>query len=281
MRACVVAAGLGIVVAAQVQTAGAQTDYARVGLESAGAAFRGIVECNAALDLAFPVAGIVASVDVVEGEDVADGQTLIRLDQRMEEIETERRLHLWQDRADIEATETQISLAREQLAAAERIFAQSRGISLEELQNRRLSLALLIAERARIESRKVVERLDWETAEETLARRTLTAPTGGAVAEILREVGESVQPSDVVVRLCDTSRLLVTANLPARRTLGLVDGGAVEIRTDAGAALAGTVAFLSPVIDPASGLRRVRIALDTPPDWLQPGASLTLTLAAE
>lgn len=256
----------------------AQVDYGQVGLESFEPTVRGIVECNAALDLAFAAAGVVETLDVDEGDTVTRGAVLMRLDQRIEEIEAERRRQVWLDRSDLVAVEAQIALAREQLAAAERIYEQSRGISLEEKQNRKLSLDLLLAEETRIRNRKAIEQLDYDTATETLARRSLRAPVAGTVSEILRDTGESVQAADVVVKLCDTSRLIVTVNMPAARAAALTAGATLAFEPQGGRAIAGRVIFLSPVIDAASGLRRVRVELTDPPGWLRPGSTLGLRL---
>ncbi|SFR15467.1 efflux RND transporter periplasmic adaptor subunit [Poseidonocella sedimentorum] len=259
----------------------AQQDYGRVGLESLGSSFRGIVECNAALDLAFATGGIVAEIPVAEGETVDAGTVLIRLDQRIEEIETERRRALWEDMSEAASVESQILLAEEQVAAAERIFEQSRGISLEELQNRRLTLELLLAKRTQLANAKIIQELDYQTARAALARRTLAAPAPGTVAEILRDPGESVQASDTVLRLCDTSRLFATINLPARRATRLHEGETLTLDTEDRGRISARVAFLSPVIDPASGLQRVRLELLSPPAGLKPGATLALELDTE
>lgn len=278
--ACGVALALGSLGSG---TAGAQTafDYGRVGLETLGSSYRGIVECNIALDLAFAIGGVVQDIPVREGDTVAAGAVLIRLDQRIEEIETERRKQVWQDMSERDSTEAQIRLAQEQVTAAERIFEQSRGISLEELQNRRLSLELLLAKRGQIVNRKAIERLDYETAQETLARRTLTAPVPGTISEILRDPGESVQANDTVLHLCDASRLFATLNLPAQVASGLATDQTVTLVSYDDRRMDARIAFLSPVIDPASGLQRVRLELTAPPAWLKPGTTLGLELETD
>jgi RND family efflux transporter MFP subunit len=264
---------------------GQSTDYSRVGIETLGAGARGIVECKADLELAFPVPGIVAEVPVREGDVVVTGDLLLSLQQTVETIELQRREEVWRDKADLIAAEAQLKLALTQLDAAQRIFDQSRGISAEDLASRKLQHELLVAERTRILSQERIEGLDVQTARESLARRTLYAPGPGTVSDLLRNVGEAVQPSDVVVRLCDTSQLFIATNVPSdfAALLQLDAGLDLEGRnplTGADIELRGTVTFLAPTVDPASGLQRIKLRLDAPPPWLKPGTSLALRLSS-
>ena len=260
--------------------AGAQTRqeaYSRIGIETSGADLRGIVECKADLELAFPVSGIVAQVPVQEGAKVAKGALLLSLQQNMEAIDLERRREIWTDKSELSSVAAQLALARKQLAAAQRIYDSSRGISAEELANRRLQVDLLITERARIEGLERIEKLDMQAAKEVLERRSLRAPSPGIVSLVLRDVGEAVQPSDVVLRLCDTSELYVATNLPASLAASLSLGNILPFSgpEQGQEGLNARITFLSPVVDPASGLQRVRMRLLDPPAWVRPGTVLT------
>jgi RND family efflux transporter MFP subunit len=255
-----------------------RTDYSRIGIETSGADLRGIVECKTDLELAFPVSGIVAIVPVQEGAEVAKGALLLGLQQSMEAIDLERKREIWADKSEFTSVAAQLVLARKQLESAQRIYDSSRGISAEELANRRLQVDLLMTERARIEGLERIEKLDMEAAREVLERRSLRAPAPGTVSLVLRDVGEAVQPSDVVLRLCDTSELFVATNMPASQAAQLSVG---DVLPFAGLQqdqenLRARITFLSPVVDPASGLQRVRLRLLDPPGWVRPGTTLTL-----
>lgn len=262
---------------------GLEVDYRHVGISAEGAGFSGIVQCRSDLELAFPVAGIVADTPIQEGVKVGVGDLLMTLQQEVEAIDLQRREEIWRDRADLNATEARLKQAQEQLAAGQRIYQSSRGISAEDLSERQLQHDLLLAERARILSQERIEELDVKAAHETLARRSLRAPVHGIVSLIDRDVGEAVQPSEMVVRLCDISQLFLATNIPSGRAARLKNGDILNLRGvdpvhEAQVVVSGEVTFVSPVIDPASGLQRIRLRLKDPPDWLTPGASLPFDL---
>ncbi|SFB11240.1 RND family efflux transporter, MFP subunit [Poseidonocella pacifica] len=260
--------------------AGAQTatDYDSVGLDARGAEIRGIVECRADLALSFPVSGVVEDTLVVEGQTVEAGEVLMRLDQEIESIEVERRRTLWQSRADLDAAEARVAVGEQQLSAGQTVYDAARGISLEDLQNRKLSYDLAVSELARLETQKQIEELDFHTAEESLRRRTLAAVAPGIVSRIIRRTGESAQAMDPVLQLCDTGALFFVANLSIRRASELQAGQSVILRASGrDENLNGEVSFVSPVVDPGSGLRRVKVHLTDPPDWLSPGTGAVLT----
>jgi multidrug efflux pump subunit AcrA (membrane-fusion protein) len=89
-------------------------DYSRIGIDSVASGYRGIVECRADLELAFPVAGIVSQAPVPEGAVVTAGQALLVLQQQVETIELLRREEVARDVADLQATEAQLTLAETQ-----------------------------------------------------------------------------------------------------------------------------------------------------------------------
>ncbi|OCX64513.1 hypothetical protein BFP70_10760 [Thioclava sp. SK-1] len=268
---CVLASGAG----AQVGPA----DYATVGLNSSGAELRGIVECRDDLALSFAVSGLIDQTLVTEGQVVPAGAPLMRLDQEIERIEVDRRRALADSQADLNAAQARVTVGRQQLDAGQKVYDAARGISLEELQNRQLAYDLAVTELQRLQTQKHIEELDFQTAEQSLKRRNLHAPTGGIIAKIIRRTGESAQANDPVLQLCDTSALFFVANLPVVRAETLSPDAQVTLfNVGRGAQFTGRVSFVSPVVDPASGLRRVKIEIIDAPVWLSPGTSAILTL---
>lgn len=268
--------GLSICLA---QTAPADP-YASVGLNSLSLDIRGNVECRADLELSFPVSGLIAQTLVTEGQIVGQGDLLMRLDQQIEIIEVERRRALWEGKAELSAAAARADVTQRQLMAGQQVYDASKGISLEDLQNRQLSAQLANSELARLTTQKRIEELDYQTAQESLQRRSLRATTRGIISKIHRRTGESAQANDAVLQLCDISALYFVANLPSQQAEQILSGQSVNLKNgNHDIDFKGIISFVSPVVDPATGLRRIRVQVINPPDWLSPGTSAVLAVA--
>ncbi len=110
----------------------------------------------------------------------------------------------------------------------------------------------------------------------------LRAPFDGIVADRLRNPGEQVAPSDVLVELFDPRSLIVVAQVPATRSGDVHPGQPVSVHL-AGATLAGRVATLAAAVSPQSLTVPVRITLSTTPrpPLLHAAAECHITVAEE
>jgi RND family efflux transporter MFP subunit len=242
-------------------------------------AIKGTTRCAADLSLALPATGRIARMLVQEGSVVSVGQPMLQLDRAAEELDVERRRVQWQGQAEVVTAQARKETAEMQVVAARRIYAASKGISREELENRELAFATTVSELERLKTVKEMERLDYLTAKENLERRSLRAPTRGIVTKLIRQVGESVQANEAVLKLCDLSKILFVANVPSARSEHLHMGNKVGLLVgDAGTPVQGRVIFVSPVIDPASGLREIKIELIKPGAQVRPGVPASLNL---
>lgn len=240
---------------------------------------RGITECAADLELGFSLAGRIEETLVREGQQVKKGQPMLKLEDDLERLDAKRRRLQAEDRSDLDAAIARLAIARTQFSAAESLYNESQGISREEVENRGLAVAISDAEVSRLSAQEAIEEVDYQTAAAVLAKRTLLAPAPGIVVELIKKTGESAQPNEPVVRLCDLSRVVFTANVPtewaerltANQAVALIVGGR-QIP------VGGRIRFVSPVADPGSGLRRVKVDLVNLPDGVRPGLSAVMTL---
>ncbi len=242
---------------------------------------KGTTRCAADLTLALPATGRIAKILVQEGSAVRAGQPLLHLDKAAEELDVERRRMQWQGKAEIVTAQARKETAQLQVVAARRIYASSQGISREELENRELAYATTVSELDRLKNVKDMERLDYLTAKENLERRSLRAPTRGIVTKLIKQVGESVQANEAALKLCDLSKILFVANVPSARSEHLRSGATVDLAVGHdGAKIKGKLTFVSPVVDPASGLREIKLELIKPGPDVRPGVPASLDLGA-
>lgn len=209
----------------------------------------GITEAINDVALSAPAAGIVGSRPVKEGDFVKAGQTILELDKRLEELEVNRRKFV-------------LDLRRTELESSKKLFEKTISLSREEMDKKITEFAVAEAE--------------FELAKEQLDRRLIVAPFDGTVTVLTLDVGEACQAQQALARLVDTRRCYFICNVEAKAGHTLKAGQSVKLEIEAGdrtAPFAGTVFFVSPVVDPASGLMRVKIVFENPENQIRPGVA--------
>ena len=208
----------------------------------------GVTEPVKDVTLAFPIVGVVGARPLEEGATVRKDQVLIELDKQLEELDLERK-----------------RLARE-LAASE----------LERLKSLALRNAISVSKEEIEKKRSEFEiaKVDVELAAAVLKRRQLISPIEGQVAQFFKDVGEKCEDQQPVVRIVDTRRFHLVANLEPRlaQPLKLNQKVRVEVLVgDSPITVEGTLIYLSPVADAASGLLRIKAVFENPEGKIRPG----------
>ena len=214
----------------------------------------GITEPVFDVALSFAVPGIVAACKFKEGDFVQANDIILELDERLEELEVDRRRLVMENRkADWESTET--------------VAKKSASISRDELLKKEADYKVAAAE--------------YEMAMEQLRRRRLLAPAAGAITELHVRLGEACTAYQPVLRLVDTRHCYFISDVDANLSAQLKLNEAVELEIDnAGAPIKvrGTIVFISPVVDSASGLQKVKAVFDNADGRVRPGLAGKLFL---
>ncbi|MGC3997644.1 MAG: efflux RND transporter periplasmic adaptor subunit [Anaeromyxobacter sp.] len=187
--------------------------------------------------LAFKVGGVVARVDVREGQRVRRGQVLALLDD-----------------TEVAAGAAQ---AREALAKAERDLVRARALAEADV------VARATLEDAETGAR--VARAAADAAAFNLRRAALVAPDDGWAEARLAEPGEVVAAGQPIVRVSGRGQgWVVRASLPDRDVLGLRPGQPATVTVDArpGRAIAGTLAEIARSATRGTGTYEVEVRLD-------------------
>ena len=204
--------------------------------------------------LAAPFAGIVASVDVTEGQSVKAGDLVVKLDDRIAQAAVEKAQH-----ALVFAQQVSDRLAR---------LVGTGAVSIQLKQEADQRLAAAQAEVAAVQA--------------ATAQVRLASPLDGIVARVSVQPGQSVDLNTVVAEIIDLKRLVVTVNVPADEAGRVHAGQAAEIFTENAAKPAATtsVSFVSPTIDMKIAAAPVRLAV--PEDaTLRPGQFVRARIVAE
>ena len=216
--------------------------------QSAAATYSGVVSPRVEADLAFRVAGRVAKRSVDIGALVKAGDTLAQLDP------TPFRLAVAEASAALAET-------RSNAVEASRDLKRNRALTDRGVVSRASLESLGAAADAALARVKQAEsRLEIARNDEAFA--ALVAPADGVVTDATIEAGQYVQPGQSAFRVARLDQLDVTLDIPETRIAGLRQGAGVEIElaSQPGTVIAGTVREVSPSADPATRTFRVKVA---------------------
>ena len=162
----------------------------------------------------------------------------------------------------------------------------SRGLAVPrgEAARRRILVQIgtltLAAERDVARSRAEAAEAELGSVEQLLAELEVRAPLSGIVGARYVEVGEHAAADAKLFTLISTGDVYAVFPVPESEARRVRAGAAVEVSVDAlgGAVFRGTVALVSPVIDPQSGTVTVKAVLADPSLQMKPGMFARVTL---
>jgi len=241
----------------------------------------GVVEPIVDVTLGLTVQGMIQKISCEEGQMVEKGATLLTLENRLEELEVARRKINWESRAELESAEAQVQTLKEILAANKKLYDETRSVSKEDLERLILQWKKAVAEEKLIRIREEIEEVEYRIAVEALNKRVLRAPVYGAVEQVFLKEGEICQPGQPLIRLVDARKCLLVTNLKEAQGYLLLTGQKVDLDIHAGEGIVkkkGVIATVSQVVDPASGLMRVKVLFDNRDGRIRPGVNGNLYL---
>jgi RND family efflux transporter MFP subunit len=213
----------------------------------------GITEPFLDVTLGASVAGIIHAEFFKEGDRVKKGDVILELDKQLEELEVGRR----------QAVMTQNQMEFDSTRA---LVQTTKSVSKEELAKKEAEYNIAAAEHG--------------IAVEQLAHRRIVAPFAGAITEIQLHPGAACAPYQPLVRLVDTTRCYFVGQIEGKAASTLRPDQLVNIEVDGcPAPVTGRICFISPVVDPASGLARVKALFENADGKIRPG--LAAKMAAE
>lgn len=210
--------------------------------------------------------GLVETVAVDLGDRVSQGDVLVRLDRDLARHELARA------EASVDEAEAELADARREVRVGQRL-AERGNLPQNELDAREAQVAVNRAALARLEAEAARER-------ERLARRTITAPFAGVVAQKATEAGEWVSPGTTVVELVATDGLWVDIPVPQAYYPELREGTPVTLHFDAlpEQRFEAERVALAPVSDPTARTFTLRVRPAQKDLPLTPGMSARATL---
>ena len=212
---------------------------------------RGRTEADASVMVSAETGGRVVEVAVQEGQQVAAGAMLCRLD------EAARQASVTQARAALAQAEVELNAA--QSLASEGFGAQNRVPALQAAYDAAQS--------------------GLEQAELDLTRTTITAPIDGLVQLPLADVGTQLAPGALCATLLDTDPLVITGQVSERDIGALSVGMTADVGLVTGETATGEVSFISATAESETRTFRVNIDIPNPDGVLRGGVTAEARIA--
>lgn len=190
--------------------------------------------------LASQVDGVIEEILVQEGSFVSQGQPLLRINAREQDLR-------------VKFSEENARKAANDLESARRLLADNL-ISRNEFE--------------RMQIEKSAAEINLQLAKLQQQYHTPTAPFSGHVLRIHKKPGEAVQRFEQIAEIANFHDIIVLVYLDAAN-LPKVHAGQpviVEPLLENHPPRSGKVEFVDPVVDPGTGIFRVKIALTHLPD---------------
>ncbi len=201
------------------------------------------------------IAGRISEIAFKEGQRVAKGSVLVRLDDAIA-------------RATLAQAQASIAFSRAELSRADQLVRQNTG----PLRNREQASAKLLADEAAV-----------QLAKAQLDKQVITAPFDGVLGLRKVSVGDFVQAGKDIVNLEDIDTLKLDFRVPEMFLPAVKVGQTVKVAVDAfgGRGFDGTVYAIDPLVDVNGRALAIRARVPNPDGSLRPGlfarVSLTLT----
>ena len=240
-------------------------------------AIDGFTEPLQKVDLAPLEPGVLRKVLVEDGARVEVGQVLATLDDEVLQISLKIAKQVLEARGKIDAAKAEYKIRSVRLTRLKSL--QPQGFAhREEIERAEADLAVAEANLRALEEQRALDALEYEKTLATLARRVVRSPLKGVITKVHHQEGEYVAGvSPVVFTVVQLDPLKVVFAVPAQIARKLQSQTAVTLRfPDSSEEHSGRIELISPVIDPESGLVRVKVLVANPHERIPCGARCLL-----
>lgn len=225
--------------------------------------FNHVIEVNGSVEalddaaLSAQTSGTLVSVAEL-GTRVEAGETVAQINPRAARAAVE------QAKAQLESARAQYELAQDTYERQEPLYRDSI-ISAAEFENVRSQRAQALAN---LNQAKAA----LSQAQEQLANTRVTTPFAGTVEERLMKPGEQVSPGTQVVRVVNTRRVRVQADVPERYVNDLEQGSTVRVRVQSASLedRTGRIVFVGNTINENSRTFPIEVEIDNEDRRLKP-----------
>lgn len=223
--------------------------------------------------------GIIATIEVKEGDPIRAGQQLAALECDVLKISLEIARLARDAQGREQAALAELQLRRARLAKLEELRPRGHA-SGEEVERARADLAVAEANLLAIKEQHGVDALECAKTEAMIERRIMRSPIDGVVTRVLRDVREFVVGNNpTVLTVVQLNPLRATFSVPTQQAAALKPGQTVKVVfSETEKSYPATIELISPVTEAESGTVRVKVLLDNGQNQHRCGVRCTLQL---
>ena len=255
-----------------------------------------ILKPTQTVSVAAGVAGVIDNALVCEGDEVAIGQTLVRI--RCDEAKlSHERAELAFETAAIKATrDVDVRLAEKSAEVAEQELARTLKANLlaaDTYPPNEVDRYRLVFERSKIEverykldqqlallAKKQAE-VELKQTQQLIDRHSICSTAQAMVVSVEKHAGEWVDPSTKILELMSINRLRVEGFVDGNDALGIKKGDSAKVSISVSKStqsVSGKVTFVSPTANPANGQVRVYVEIENRDLQFRPGMATTAAI---
>ncbi len=214
-----------------------------------GPTISGSLEPERKADVRAEVGGAIVAVSAEQGQAVAQGAVLGRID------DTALRDQFLSTRAALRSAQENLTNARRNADRTARL-SQAGAVADRDLEQARASVTSAEGAAADAQARLAI-------ASKQLARATIRAPFHGVVSERAVSLGDVVQPGGQLFTVIDPSSMRLEASVPADQLAALHVGSVVDFSVSGSTSgnVKGRIERINPAVDPATGQVRIYVSL--------------------
>ena len=224
--------------------------------------------------LSFEIDGKISKINFREGASIEKGATIIVLNKWLEELEVKRNRLIWESKVEVESAAERVKTLEKLYNSTVELFNTTGSVSKDEVEKLELEYKLAVAEHGRLVISEDREEIEYDMARAKLNKLILKSPISGVVSDLYLDEGESCESRQPMVRVVNTSRCLLVCNMESSLDVVLKTGQSVDLRIQVGSghlSKKGKIIFVSPVVDPASGLYQVKAEFQNKNGQIKPG----------
>jgi RND family efflux transporter MFP subunit len=212
----------------------------------------------AKVDVPSVLNGQLAEIFVKEGSAIKKGQPICKLDDQLQQLTVQLKQLDADSTVEIRDAQAQIDYAQNEYTRARQLGGAGSPAELRQKELQLLEAKLALEAKTQAAAQK---KIDCEREKVTLEKMTIASPLDGSVLRIDKQVGESINQSDTVATVVQTTRLQVPFFLD-KSYFGKVHVGdklVLDLATDPPTKRDAVAIAVDPVIDPSAPIFRVKV----------------------
>ena len=266
-----------VAVASVAQSAFSQSTISQSRLAQSRQAPEGFTEPFKTVIVASPESGVLHTLSVREGDRVAEGDIIGRLDSQVLIASVNAAKEKLLAQGKINGAKAKVDSTGHHLEQMSKLLDREHA-SNKEVKQARLEHNLAKASLEVAKDELTAFTMNLKQIEAQLERRIVRAPIAGTVLELPRQIGEAITASESqVATIVALDKLRVRYFIATKRAMSLRRGQLIGIYfPETNQQAEATVDFVSPVTDSKSGTVRVELLVENPDQKLRSGLACLL-----